>query len=110
MYTRTIALTIGVTAMLVGAAFAQPYNGIADCERHAKEYYKASDSGFKSFVIDPKTVDEIAFEGNVGTQHVAAIWRGRATYVSQGRKVTGTFICLHAGGEKGALFIHLIPR
>ena len=96
--------------MLAGGAVAQPYNGIADCERHATAYYKARDTEFRSFVIDPKTVNEIRFDDKVGTQHVTAIWRGRATYTDRGKKFTGAFICLHAGGDKGALFIHLIPR
>jgi hypothetical protein len=91
-------------------ALAQPYDGVGDCERYATGYYKSHDSAFRSFVIDRKTVEEVAYDDSVGSQHVEAIFRGRATYMDAGRKITGTFVCLHAGSGKNALFIYLIPR
>jgi hypothetical protein len=110
MSVRTISLAAGAAATLASSVVAQPYNGIADCERYATSYYKAGDPDFMSFVINPNTVEEITFDNMVGSQHVAAVWRGRGTYTSRNKKFTGTFICLHAGGEKGALFIYLFPR
>jgi hypothetical protein len=109
MRARSIALAVGVTVAFSGATLAQPYNGIADCEKHAKAFF-GRDADFKSFIIDPKTVNEIAFDDKVGSQYVAAIWRGRAAYTTRSGKFTRTFICLHGGGDKGALFIHMLPR
>jgi hypothetical protein len=71
--------------------------------------YKTRDTAFKNFAIDRNTVNEIEFDDNVGTQHVTAIFRGRATYSDSNRRVAGTFLCLHAGPGKSAVFIHLIP-
>jgi hypothetical protein len=110
MDVRTKALAAGLAVMLAGGAVAQPYDGTGDCERHANAFYKARDSDFRSFVIDRNTVEESGFENNVGSQHVTAIFRGRATYIDRRRKHTGTFICLHAGPGKDALFVYLFPR
>ena len=109
MVARMTALVAG-SVMLAGTVAAQPYDGTGDCERHAATFYKARDADFRSFVINRNTVEESAFEDNVGTQHVTAIFRGRATYTDRRGKHTGTFICLHAGSGKGALFVYLIPR
>lgn len=109
MGVRTVALAAMCSAMCWSGAGAQ-YDGTSDCEHFATAFYKAHDSTFKSFVIDRKTVNEIGFDDNVGTQHVTAIFRGRATYADSNRRVTGTFLCLHAGPGKSAVFIHLIRR
>jgi len=106
---RMTALILAFAAMCCGGAVAQ-YNGIGDCEHFATTLYKAKNADFKSFVIDRNTVNEIGFDDNVGSQHVTAIYRGLATYTDVRRKITGTFICLHAGPGKSAVFIHLIPR
>ena len=109
MRTKMTVLAAGMAAMLGGGVAAQPYDGIADCERHARAYY-GRDADFRNFVIDRKTVNEITYDDKVGVQYIAAIWRGQATYTSQREKFTRTFICLHGGGQVGALFIHLLPR
>ena len=96
--------------MIGSSAMAQPYNGIADCERYATEYFKGGDPDFLSFVIDSNTVEEVSFDNKIGSQYIAAIWRGRGTYRSRSKKFTATFVCLHAGGKEGALFIYLFPR
>ena len=110
MRKRRLAWTAALAALLSSAALAQPYDGVGDCERYATAYYKAHDDAFRSFVIDRNTVEEVAYDDNVGSQHVEAIFRGRATYAKLGRRITGTFVCLHAGPGKSALFIYLIPR
>jgi hypothetical protein len=65
------------------------YDGIGGCERYANAFYKARDSEFRSFVIDRKTVDESAFEDNVGSQHVTAIFRGAQLMLIAVADVTG---------------------
>jgi hypothetical protein len=95
--------------MFAGDAAAQAYEGIADCERHAKAVY-SRDADFKSFVIDRRTVEEERFDNKIGSQHVESIWRGRATYTNRREMRSRSFICLHDGGDKGALFIYLMPR
>jgi hypothetical protein len=110
MGVRTAALQVASVAMLAGGAVAQPYDGIGDCESHATAYYKARDSEFRSFVINRNTVEESAFEDKVGSQHVSAIFDGRATYTDRRGKRTGRFICLHAGSGKGAVFVYMISR
>jgi hypothetical protein len=101
------AVALGVA--LADDAAAQAYDGIADCERHAKAVY-SRDPNFKSFVIDRSTVEEERFDNKIGSQHVEAIWRGRATYTNRREMRSRSFICLHGGGDTGALFIYLMPR
>jgi len=106
---RTTALIVPFAAISCGGAVAQ-YDGIGDCERFATTFYKTNNADFKNFVIDRNTVNEIGFDANVGSQHITAIYRGVATYTDTRRKIIGTFVCLHAGPGKSAVFIHLIPR
>jgi hypothetical protein len=106
MYARAVALGAAIVA---GNAAAQTYDGIADCERLAKAVYSRN-ADFKSFVIDRKSVEEERFDDKVGSQHVEAIWRGRAIYSNRREMRSRTFICLHGGGDKGALFIYMMPR
>jgi hypothetical protein len=108
MHLKAVALAMSAT-ILGGGAVAQPHDGIADCERHAKAVY-GRDADFKSFVIDRRTVEEERFDDKIGSQHVEAIWRGRATYTSRREMRSRSFICLHAGGSNGALFIYMMPR
>jgi hypothetical protein len=108
MRVKAVALALAA-ATVAGDAAAQTYDGVADCERHAKAVY-GRDSDFKSFVIDRRTVEEERFDNKIGTQHVETIWRGRATYTNRREMRSRSFICLHAGGDKGALFIYMMPR
>jgi hypothetical protein len=108
IYSRVLASVIGLA--LSNPSFAQPYDGTGDCQTYATAFYKARDPDFRSFVIDRNTVEESAYEENVGTQHVTAIFRGRATYTDRRGRRTSTFICLHAGSGKGALFVYLFPH
>jgi hypothetical protein len=102
--------SIAMLGAALSVAAAQPYDGVRDCEAHATTFYKARDAEFRSFAIDRNTVEESQYEANVGSQHVTAVFRGRGTYTDSGRKFTGTFLCLHAGAGKGAVFLYLFPR
>ncbi len=108
MCVKAMALAVGA-AMVAGNAAAQSYDGIADCERHAKAFFSRH-ADFKSFVIDRSTVEEERFDDKIGSQHVEAIWRGRATYTNRREMRSRSFICLHGGGDKGALFVYMMPR
>ena len=48
MRTKMTVLAAGMAAMLGGGVAAQPYDGIADCERHARAYY-GRDADFRNF-------------------------------------------------------------
>ncbi len=109
MRMKAVVLSAVALGAASGGAVAQ-YDGARDCESFANAFYKKHDSSFKRFIIDRNTVEEIAFDDNVGSQHVTAIFRGRAKYMDTERTVTGTFICLHGGPRNSALFIHLIPN
>src|SRR5437867_162466 len=78
---RMGALAAGFIVVLPCAAVAQ-YDAIGDCQRHATEFYQR-DSDFRSFAIDARSVEEVAYDGNVGSQYIAAIFRGRATYTGR---------------------------
>src|SRR5262245_53059222 len=106
---KTLTLAVGLLALFTGNSVAQ-YDGTGDCEQFANAFYKTRDADFRGFVIDRKTVEESAFEEDVGFQHVTAIFRGRATYVDRRSRRAGTFICLHAGPAKGAVFVYLFTR
>ena len=109
MLVRTIA-SAGLITLLAAAAAGQPYDGVTDCQHHASAFHKARDSDFIGFAIDRSSVEESAFEDSVGSQYVTAVFRGRATYTDRRGKRSGTFICLHAGSGKGAVFVYFIPR
>jgi len=68
------------------------------------------DADFRNLVIDRKTANEIAYDDKIGSQYIAATWRGQVTYTNRREKITRTFICLHGGGQVGALFVHPLPR
>ncbi len=100
------------TIVLVPHAQAQRTNfqGIAECARAGAVQFRRHDHGFRRFVIDRASVVEDRYSGMAGNQFISTVYSGTATYDSgQGaRKLL--FVCLHAGADKGAVFVYIVPR
>jgi hypothetical protein len=99
-------------ALAVPAALAQKSteDGLNDCEKFAAVKFKQENPSFKAFTIDRKDVEEDKFAAKVGSQYVATVYHGKATYQdTNGASVMG-FICLHGGLGKGAVFVYVLPN
>lgn len=108
-----IALAVALCAACAApAAFAQrsTEDGLKDCEKLAAVRFKQENSLFKKFAIDRADVEEDKYAGNVGAQFVSTIYHGKAIYQAAGEPAEVGFICLHAGVDKGAVFVYVLPR
>jgi len=110
-----VRLALAVTLCLLGAvpaALAQKSteDGLKDCEKLAAVKFKQENGKFRKFEIDRKDVEEDKFAANVGTQYVATVYFGKATYQAESAPAEIGFVCLHAGLGKGAVFVYVLPR
>jgi uncharacterized protein YqfA (UPF0365 family) len=92
------------------AAIAQKSteDGLRDCETLAMTRFKLENRSFKKFTIDRKDVEEDKFAANVGSQFVSTIYHGKATYQAESNPAELSFVCLHAGLGKGAVFVYIL--
>jgi hypothetical protein len=109
--------------LLIGAlvlAFAAPsgaapraktrFDGIRDCERLGAMQFRRHNPGFKRFTIDRAKVAVDKFADKIGTTFVSTIYHGKATYDGgKGPQVT-SFICLHGGVGRDAVFVYTLPE
>lgn len=72
--------------------------------------FKRHNPSFRRFVIDRASVVEERYNANVGNQYVASIFHGSAIYDSGGGAKRRSFVCLHAGFGKGAVFVYTLPE
>jgi hypothetical protein len=107
---RAFAIALLGLLLTAPAVIAQrtTFDGLLGCERYAAVEFKRRNPAFRRFVIDRASVVVDRFADKVGSQFVATIYHGRASYdVGSGAKVV-RFICLHGGVERGPLFVYAL--
>jgi hypothetical protein len=111
MSIKTAAI-ITLFAIYAAPALAQKSteDGLRDCEKLAAVKFKGEYPAFKKFAIARADVEEDKFADKVGSQFVATVYHGKATYQAAGEPADVRFICLHGGFGKGAVFIYTLPR
>ena len=85
------------------------FDGIRDCERLAAVQFKRHNPAFRRFTIDRSHVDDDKYADSVGTTFISTIYHGKATYEAAKGPLPSRFICMHAGGGRGAVFVYTLP-
>ena len=102
MAVRAVAIALFGLLLAVPAVLAQrtTFDGLLGCERYAAVEFKRRNPAFRRFVIDRASVVVDRFADKVGSQFVATIYHGRASYdAGSGAKIV-SFICLHGGVDR----------
>jgi hypothetical protein len=105
------AAGLALTAILLAdSAFAQRNNfeSLRQCERFAAIEFRKHNPQFRRFTIDRASAKTDKFAGNVGTQFVSTIFYGKALYDAGPGERTVRFICLHAGRQRGPVFVYTL--
>lgn len=109
-------LTLFFLALIVLAggaaeAFAQrtKFDGLRQCERFGAVQFRRQEPGFRRFMIDRSAATSDRFAERVGSQFVATIYSGMATFDAGSGPKRVHFICLHAGYARGPVFIYTLP-
>jgi len=105
-----LAAALALGEMLPALAQKSTEDGLRDCEKLAAVKFKHENPAFKKFAIERADVEEDKFTDKVGTQFVSTVYHGKAVYQAGGEPDNVRFICLHAGLDKGAVFIYTLPR
>ncbi len=100
-------------AALLLAAFGASQaraDDIGDCERHFVQAARKQGWQVRAFVIergDSLTVNR--FDGQVGSQRVSTEYMGFARLTEQGGSRRATFVCLHEGAGRRAVYVGVLP-
>jgi hypothetical protein len=107
-----IALAAALFVLAAAPGFAQDSTegGLRDCEKLAAVKFKQDNPAFKHFAIDRASVEEDKFTDKVGSQYVSTVYQGKASYQDTGDPQRLSFICLHAGFGKGAVFVYVLSH
>ncbi|MEI7804418.1 MAG: hypothetical protein WCI56_03730 [Hyphomicrobiales bacterium] len=111
---RGLIISICLIGILCSTSIARAqrtnFQGIAECSRVASIQFKRHDHAFRRFIIDRASVTEDRFSAMVGNQFISTIYHGTATYEAGAGPRKTQFICLHAGTDKGAVFVYTLPH
>ena len=111
MGVKALALGLSLAALLSTHAQAQRtrFDAVNGCERRAVVTFKRRDPAFRRFVIQRATVEVDKFADKAGNQFVSMVYHGKALYEAADGPRTVSFICLHGGGGRGAVFVYTLP-
>jgi hypothetical protein len=108
---------LGAALLLAAAASADAapraktrFDGIRDCERLGAVQFKRHNPAFRRFVIDRASVEDDKYADQVGTIFVSTIYHGKATYDAGKGSLPTSFVCLHGGVGRDAVFVYTLPN
>lgn len=112
MGVKALAIGLCIAALVPLNVQAQRtrFDAVNGCERYAAVKFKRHDPAFRRFVIDRATVEADKFADKAGNQFISMVFHGKALYEAAEGPRTVSFICLHGGAGRGAVFVYTLAQ